>query len=36
MADGQRLTSPGRFTFVVARRGDTWLIVHFHRSAVPG
>ena len=26
----------GRVTFVVARRGTEWKIVHFHRSAMPG
>jgi uncharacterized protein (TIGR02246 family) len=26
----------GRLTFVVARRGDAWKIVSFHRSAMPG
>jgi uncharacterized protein (TIGR02246 family) len=34
--DGKTLTSPGRVTFVVARRETEWKIVHFHRSAVPG
>ena len=34
--DGKTITSPGRVTFVVARRGPEWKIVHFHRSAVPG
>ena len=34
--DGKTITSPGRVTFVVARRGREWKIVHFHRSAVPG
>ncbi len=34
--DGKTINSPGRVTFVVARRGPEWKIVHFHRSAVPG
>jgi len=25
----------GRVTFVVARRGADWLIVHLHRSPLP-
>jgi uncharacterized protein (TIGR02246 family) len=33
--DGATVTSPGRVTFVVAKRGRQWLIVHFHRSAMP-
>lgn len=33
--NGQTVTSPGRVTFVFARRGDDWRIVHFHRSAMP-
>jgi len=34
--DGKTIASPGRVTFVVARRGADWKIVHFHRSGVPG
>ena len=35
--DGKTISSPGRVTFVVAKRGGTnWKIVHFHRSSVPG
>jgi len=34
--DGKTISSPGRVTFVVARRGSEWKIVHFHRSAMPG
>lgn len=34
--DGKTISSPGRVTFVVARRGAEWKIVHFHRSAIPG
>jgi len=34
--DGKTISSPGRVTFVVAKRGAEWKIVHFHRSAVPG
>jgi uncharacterized protein (TIGR02246 family) len=34
--DGKTISSPGRVTFVVAKRGTEWKIVHFHRSSVPG
>ena len=34
--DGKTISSPGRVTFIVGRRGAEWKIVHFHRSAVPG
>ena len=34
--DGKTISSPGRVTFVIAQREDTWRIVHFHRSPVPG
>ena len=34
--DGKTIENPGRFTFVVARRGADWQIVHFHRSGMPG
>ena len=34
--DGKTISAPGRVTFVVARRGAEWKIVHFHRSGVPG
>jgi uncharacterized protein (TIGR02246 family) len=33
--DGKPFTNPGRVTFVIAKRGSDWLIVHFHRSAMP-
>lgn len=33
--DGTPISSPGRVTFVVAKRGADWQIVHFHRSAMP-
>lgn len=33
--DGVAFSRPGRATFVIARRGETWQIVHFHRSAMP-
>jgi uncharacterized protein (TIGR02246 family) len=33
--DGKTLAAVGRTTFVVAKRGDGWQIVHFHRSAKP-
>jgi uncharacterized protein (TIGR02246 family) len=34
--DGKTISSPGRVTFVVGKRGNEWKIVHFHRSALPG
>ena len=34
--DGKTVTNPGRVTFVIAKRGTEWKIVHFHRSSVPG
>jgi uncharacterized protein (TIGR02246 family) len=34
--DGKTISNPGRVTFVIARRGADWKIVHFHRSSVPG
>ena len=33
--DGQPFSTPGRVTFVIAKRGAEWKIVHFHRSAMP-
>jgi uncharacterized protein (TIGR02246 family) len=33
--DGTSISAPGRVTFVVAKRGADWQIVHFHRSAMP-
>ena len=33
--DGKPFSANGRVTFVVAKRGSEWLIVHFHRSAMP-
>ncbi len=33
--DGKRVDTPGRITFVIAKRGRDWQIVHFHRSALP-
>ena len=33
--DGNPTSASGRVTFVVARRGPDWRIVHFHRSAMP-
>jgi len=32
---GKAVRAPGRITFVIARRGTDWKIVHFHRSALP-
>jgi uncharacterized protein (TIGR02246 family) len=33
--DGQPVIGLGRVTFVVAKRGSDWLIVHLHRSPLP-
>jgi uncharacterized protein (TIGR02246 family) len=33
--DGKTFSANGRVTFVVAKRGAQWRIVHFHRSPVP-
>src|SRR5215218_11039749 len=33
--DGTPVSASGRVTFVVAKRGAEWQIVHFHRSAMP-
>ena len=33
--DGNPFSANGRVTFVVAKRGSGWQIVHFHRSAMP-
>ena len=33
--DGQPTTNLGRVTFVIARRGSDWAIVHLHRSPMP-
>ena len=33
--DGQQITAKGRVTFVVAKRGPDWMIVHLHRSPLP-
>jgi len=33
--DGTAFARSGRVTFVVAKRGADWKIVHFHRSAMP-
>jgi uncharacterized protein (TIGR02246 family) len=33
--DGTPFGANGRVTFVVARRGSDWQVVHFHRSAMP-
>jgi ketosteroid isomerase-like protein len=33
--DGKPFSNPGRVTFVIAKRGLDWKIVHFHRSAMP-
>jgi uncharacterized protein (TIGR02246 family) len=33
--DGQQTIGKGRVTFVVAKRGSDWVIVHLHRSPLP-
>jgi uncharacterized protein (TIGR02246 family) len=33
--EGKPYSANGRVTFVVAKRGADWQIVHFHRSAMP-
>ena len=33
--DGRPVTRPGRGTFVLERRGGTWLAVHSHFSLLP-
>lgn len=33
--EGKPYSANGRVTFVIAKRGAGWQIVHFHRSAMP-
>jgi len=33
--DGKTISTTGRVTFVIAKRGPEWQIVQFHRSPVP-
>jgi uncharacterized protein (TIGR02246 family) len=33
--NGQPTSGQGRVTFVVAKRGSDWMIVHLHRSPLP-
>jgi len=33
--DGQPTVAMGRVTFVIAKRGSNWMIVHLHRSPLP-
>jgi uncharacterized protein (TIGR02246 family) len=33
--DGQPVVGLGRVTFVIAKRGSDWMIVHLHRSPLP-
>ena len=33
--DGQQVAAKGRVTFVLAKRGTDWMIVHLHRSPLP-
>ena len=35
MRDGQPVNAKGRVTFIVAKRGSDWVIVHLHRSPMP-
>ncbi len=34
--DGNVYQVQGRVSFVLSKRGGSWLITHFHRSALPG
>ena len=33
--DGKQFSASGRVTFIIAKHGSDWQIVHFHRSAMP-
>ena len=33
--DGQTTTFPARYSFVLAKRGDAWVIGHHHSSLLP-
>lgn len=33
--DGQTIIGMGRVTFVIAKRGSDWMVVHLHRSPMP-
>ena len=33
--EGKTISTTGRVTFVIAKRGTDWQIVQFHRSPVP-
>ena len=35
LQDGIRVPRPARFTFVLVKRGDDWLIAHHHSSMLP-
>jgi uncharacterized protein (TIGR02246 family) len=35
VTDGKPLSARGRVTFIVAKQGSDWKIIHFHRSAMP-
>jgi uncharacterized protein (TIGR02246 family) len=35
IADSEAKTFPARYSFVLARAGDAWLIAHHHSSLVP-
>lgn len=36
LRDGQQQTLPARYSFVYRKRGNDWVIVDHHSSAVPG
>jgi len=33
--DGQEVSTPGRFSFVLEKRGGQWVILHHHSSRMP-
>jgi hypothetical protein len=35
VTEGKTNSRPGRASFIIAKRGSDWQIVHFHRSAMP-
>jgi len=35
LKDGQEVSTPGRFTFVLEKRAGKWVILHHHSSRMP-